>query len=365
MMLGRPRTRDERIYSIAAAGAAVGVLLADGVWIWLSAINRPVIGGALAVIVFVLAGSPDRSPQGLRWPYHRAVNSSGRRSVCISRDASLRAPLAGHVGVMLATVALMVAACGSSTPTVPPGSPATASVQSLGPTASSPSPSSSAGLEAPTPEPALTARIPEVDCPTTFGLPGETMPPIPTTMTATLTPDVAALVTFYGNGTLTLLGPKDWRCEAAVGVDGSASMTITPPGQARPAGSPSPDDQAVTASTGGACVGCIASMACGLFPEAWNLFAQPGLSCPSTPPSRELVTRPRPRSAVFEDPPGVAGTGEPSGGRYRALGFLVFNPGTEVGGSGLDLPSAFKLTCTLPDTMAQICDEVVEGIGQQ
>jgi hypothetical protein len=229
----------------------------------------------------------------------------------------------------------------------------------------SPGASTTAGLEAPTPEPAHSVRVPEVRCPTSFGLPGETMPSVPTTMTATLTPDVAALVTFYGNGTLTVLGPKDWHCEAAVGVDGSASMTITPPGQGRPSGSPSPDDQAVTASTGGACVGCIAAMACGLFPEAWNLFAQPGLSCPATPPSRERVTRPRPRSAVFEDPPGVAGTGEPSGGRYRALGFLVFDPGTEGGGSRLDVPSALKLTCTLPDAMAQICDELIEGSGQR
>jgi len=190
------------------------------------------------------------------------------------------------------------------------------------------------------------------------------MPPVPTTMTATVTPDVAAQVSYYGNGTLTLLGPKDWQCAAAVGVDGSARMTITPPGQHAPSGSPSLDEEAVTASSGGACVGCVASMACGLFPEAWNLFAQPGLSCPTRLPIGEQVTRPRPRSAVFADPPGVAGTGEPSGGRYRAFGFLVFDPGTAAGGTGQLAPSALKVTCTLPDAMAQICDELVEGIGQ-
>jgi hypothetical protein len=175
---------------------------------------------------------------------------------------------------------------------------------------------------------------------------------------------VAELVTYYGNGTRTLLGPKGWHCEAAVGVDGSSSMAITPPGQPAPSGSPAPDEQAVTASTGGVCVGCVASMACGLFPEAWNLFAQPDLSCPATLKLREQVTRPRPRSAVFEDPPGVAGTGEPSGGRYRAIGFLVFDPGTAAGGSGQTTPSALKVTCTLTDAMAQICDELVEGIGR-
>jgi hypothetical protein len=34
-------------------------------------------------------------------------------------------------------------------------------------------------------------------------------------------------------------------------------------------------------------------------------------------------------------------------------------------GSGLAVPSALKLTCTLPDAMAQICDEVIEGVGQE
>ena len=199
-----------------------------------------------------------------------------------------------------------------------------------------------------------------VACPTTYGLPAETMGPVPSTMTATVSAEVAASVTFYANGTQTLLGPRAWRCTAAVGADGSSSMTITPPGQAAPTGSPPPDQQAVTSYTGGACVGCIATMACGLFPEAWKLFDQPGATCPTTTPAGELITRPMPRSAIFEDPPGLAGTGEPSGGQYRALGMLVFDPGS---GAGSEFPSALKITCTLPDSMAQICDEIIEGVG--
>jgi hypothetical protein len=187
------------------------------------------------------------------------------------------------------------------------------------------------------------------------------MGPVPASMTATVSAAVAAQVAFYGNGTRTLLGPKGWHCEAAVGADGSTSMTITPPGQATPTGSPPPDHQAVTVFTEGACVGCIATLACGLFPEAWKLFDTPGSSCPTTSPAGEMITRPMPRSVIFEDPPGVAGTGEPSGGRYRALGLLVFDPGTGAGGSGTDFPSALKITCTLPDAMAQVCDEIVEG----
>jgi hypothetical protein len=245
-------------------------------------------------------------------------------------------------------------ACGSPGPTPAPTGPTPGAT----PGASVPV----ASLAAPTPETSRTARIPVVACPTSFGLPDETMRPVPSTMTATVSAQVAAQVTYYSNGTRTLLGPKGWHCEAAVGADGSSSMVITPPGQATPTGSPPPDRQAVTAYTGGACVGCIAAMACGLFPEAWKLFAQPGMDCPTTTPSREDVTRPMPRSAIFEDPPGVAGTGEPSGGLYRSLGLMVFDPGAGTGGSGADFPSALKITCTLPDAMAQVCDEIVEGV---
>jgi len=181
---------------------------------------------------------------------------------------------------------------------------------------------------------------------------------------ATLSGGVAALVSFYGNGTLTLLGPKGWQCSAAVGADGSASMSITPPGQALPTGSPPLDYQAITAFTGGACVGCIAQMSCAIFPEAWNLFATPGQACPNTIPTTERITRPMAQSAVFEDPPGTSGTGEPSGGAYRALGFLVFDPGTDAGGADVRAPSALKVTCTLPDALAPICDETVEGARQ-
>jgi hypothetical protein len=247
----------------------------------------------------------------------------------------------------LTLIAMILVACGIQTP----------------PT-SSPSSSAIAALEVPTPEPSRTIRVREMPCPTTFGIAGATMPPISATQTATLSADVTALVTFYGNGTLTLLGPKGWQCQAAIGADGSGYMFITPPGRPAPSASPPPDGQAVTMWTGGACVACVASIACGLFPEAGSLATQPGFSCPTRPVGGEQVTRPKPRSAVFSDPPGVAGAGEPSGGRYRAFGFLVFDPGTAAGGTGRTVPSALKVTCTLPDAMAQICDELVEGVGQ-
>lgn len=211
---------------------------------------------------------------------------------------------------------------------------------------------------APTPEAAETVSIAVESCPTSYGLPDETLPPIVRTMTATLTPAVASQVSFYSNGDLTVLGPRGWRCEAAVGADGSARMQVTPPGQAVALDSPAPDFQAVTASSGGGCVGCVVLMACGLFPESLKLFDS--LGCDATSPPGEHVTRPMPRTALFEDPPGTHGTGDPSGGRYRAIGFLIFDDGSAAGSSGL--PSALKVTCTLPEALAPICDEVIEGV---
>jgi hypothetical protein len=263
---------------------------------------------------------------------------------------------------VLAAVALLVGACGNAATTTAPASSTTGS--SSGAPAATLAASAAGAFVAPTPEPAQRRPIPTVTCPTSFDVPGATMRPVRTNMTATVTPGLAALVTFYSNGVLILLGPKGWHCAARVRADGSASMTITPPDQPTPSGIPSPGEVAVTGSMGGSCVRCIAAIACSLFPEAWALAGQADRSCPTTLPAGELVTRPFPRSVVFEDPPGVAGTGEPSGGRYRALGLLIFDAGTAAGGNGHVGPSALKLTCTLADAMAQVCDELIEGPGQ-
>ena len=326
-----------------------------------------------------MARPPDR---GSAWAYHRAMNLADRSPGLAHPHGRARRRTAGRLSAGLVAAALALAACNSPTPSATPQatgtsaptgtpstvvpSPASSSMVASASTqaGASPAPVTSTGgdgLGAPTSEPAQSISVPVVSCPTTFGMPGDSMPPVPSGLTATVSDAVAAQVTFYGNGMLVLLGPRGWRCSAAVGVDGSSSMSITPPDQGIPSGTPPPDAQAITASTAGACVGCVATMACAIFPEAWNLFAQPGLTCPDTIPAGERITRPMPQSAVFEDPPGVAGTGDPSGGRYRALGFLVFDPGTDAGGSGLMAPSAIKVTCTLPDAMAQICDETVEG----
>ena len=61
---------------------------------------------------------------------------------------------------------------------------------------------------------------------------------------------------------------------------------------------------------------------------------------------------------AFEDPPGVAGNGAPSGGPYAANGVMAFYPGANVGsvvptGSWLD-------TCTLPASTHDLCTAALD-----
>jgi hypothetical protein len=281
------------------------------------------------------------------------------------RHASGRRPRPSAPAPILAAaiLAILVAACGNSaTPSPSPGgspgasAPSAASASPVGSSAGSPPPSTG---EIPTPEPKQVAQVPVVACPTTYASPGQTMPPVGTTQTATITESVAATVTFYSNGELTVLGPKGWQCSATIATDGSARMAITPPDRPWPAGSatPPPDTQAVTAISSGSCTDCVATLACVLFPEAGQLT---DAACAATLPAQEAISRPLPRSAAFVDPPGVAGTGDPSGGQYRAVGFLVFDPGGKAAGGSSLPPSAMKVTCTLDASMAPICDEIVE-----
>ena len=266
-------------------------------------------------------------------------------------------------------LAVALAACGSSSPTAAPASAAPSST-ALSPSAATtpapasagPSQSTEAEVAESSPETASTVRIPVVSCPTTYGVDRPSPSPLPTALTATVDADLAGTVAFYGTEGLTVLAPKGWDCTAAVGADGSSSLVVTPPGSTLPSGSPAPDQQAVTAYSDGACVGCIATDACPVFPEAWSLFATPGGACPATIPTEEKVTRRIPQTAVFLDPPHVAGTGSPSGGAYRALGFVVFDPGYDAIGDREDPPSFLKVTCTLPDALARVCEELVEGV---
>jgi hypothetical protein len=97
-----------------------------------------------------------------------------------------------------------------------------------------------------------------------------------------------------------------------------------------------------------ACTGCIADLACAYFPAAARLAIG---GCAASIPRRERLLNRSAHAVTFEDPPGVAGQGQGSGGRLPALSVLVFRGGAR--------PSASMLTCRLPAAQASLCRAVV------
>jgi hypothetical protein len=143
---------------------------------------------------------------------------------------------------------------------------------------------------------------------------------------------------FYANQALSVLAPSGWKCRGAVGVDGSGQVDVT--------GS---SGQTIEGIEGSVCAGCNFDIACPLFPAAKAL--QPELGCPSTPPADERLYKLSKIAIAFEDPPGIRGTGQPSGGRYPANGVVIYSPGPP--------DQAFKETCTLPGTAHTDCAAVL------
>jgi hypothetical protein len=149
-----------------------------------------------------------------------------------------------------------------------------------------------------------------------------------------------------------LLAPKGWSCSASFGADGSGDITVVPHGETLPAGGLKPDssdssDQAITGSeTGGSPVQA-AFQACSFFPAAaaaTETYLEKGCS---PLPSSESLDRISANVVAFEDPPGTAGTGFPSGGKNPANGVVTYAP--DKG------PGSYVDTCTLPQDEHDTC----------
>lgn len=156
---------------------------------------------------------------------------------------------------------------------------------------------------------------------------------------------------------MALLGLKGWSCIATYGADGSGGIALYPGGEAVPtAENPGPlyppsSDEAITGTkTGGSPVQAAAE-ACPFFPVAATATQSDlGHGC-SSPPTSQAITQISANTVGFEDPPGVAGAGDPSGGPYPANGVVMYSatvqPGTYLG------------TCTLPQSDHALCTSVL------
>ena len=171
--------------------------------------------------------------------------------------------------------------------------------------------------------------VPVVRCPTSYGV-TQANTALPSALSTKLRAAQAHGLAFYGNNDLLLLAPAGWRCTGDVGADGSTSMHI------------SHGQEAITelAIVSGGYAGSFE--ACSLFADA-----RPPVPCSTHPPAAESDVRLSRTAVAFEDPPGIHGTGNPSGGSIPANGVMVYNPSS----SGF----LFEETCALPAGEHAVC----------
>jgi hypothetical protein len=199
---------------------------------------------------------------------------------------------------------------------------------------------------------ATTARVPVVRCPTTFGIAGS-RPRVPAAITVArgLPPGLVA----YTNTNAFLIAPRGLRCSGIVAADGGTQVIAWASGRPKPG--PHSRGIGLTLTVDPACAGCRADDAC---PFLTALARELGFPCSASIPTGERVVRPSRTLALFEDPPGIRGSGWPSGGRYPANGVV----GTH--GSSSDA-AVYRATCTLPQADHAICtaslDDVISRYG--
>jgi pimeloyl-ACP methyl ester carboxylesterase len=195
----------------------------------------------------------------------------------------------------------------------------------------------------------VTANLPVISCQTSLGVDRPSVP-LPLTRAVAVPQALAAGLSVYADTqwVMELLGPKGWSCAAAYGVDGTGGVTVFPSGAA-----PSSPTE-VNGSETSACVGCTLSQACPLFPSAAQAWQSDfGQACPTRPPDAETVTPIAAGIVTFEDPAGVKGDGQPSGGQYPAHGVMTYHPSAPDG--------SWQETCTLSATEKEVCPAVLNA----
>jgi len=250
-------------------------------------------------------------------------------------------------------LAALLAGCGHGTPQAghkPPSTTAPAAGLPASHGATTSTPTTTATVVTTVDE---TASLPIVSCPTKFAL--ATPPPIvpvPASVTVNVPTALAGKLAVYTdtNDIMKLLAPTGWSCSASYGADGSGIVTIVPKGESLPASGLTSDstDQAITAyETGGSSVQAAAA-ACSVFPAAAAATESDlGKGCSPRPPS-EIVDPLSTTVVDFEDPAGVKGSGDPSGGQDPANGIMTYSPTTEG-------PGYYLETCTLAQNEHEVC----------
>jgi hypothetical protein len=184
--------------------------------------------------------------------------------------------------------------------------------------------------------------VPVVRCPTRY--PFTQHPTPPHTITVLGRPASTRGLAAYTNAFTYLIGPVGMKCAGVQAVDGGSQVIIWPHRYAKPSlHSRSPG---LTISIDPACASCKAYDACPLLP---SVASSVGFPCTTAIPAGERVYVLRTTVVLFEDPPGVAGDGWPSGGPYPANGLVG-----EIT-SIPRYPGIYRSTCTLPASKHAVC----------
>jgi hypothetical protein len=154
----------------------------------------------------------------------------------------------------------------------------------------------------------------------------------------------------YTNTQLYLIGPSGMRCSGIVAADGGSGVTVWPQGYRSLPTHASTDG--LTLSVTPACVFCKAAAACPFFAALARDLHFP---CQQGVPAGERVYHLESTIVLFEDPPGVAGSGGPSGGHDPANGVVGYRGSPQRG-------SVYRATCTLPAGQHSICTTVLNDV---
>jgi hypothetical protein len=201
--------------------------------------------------------------------------------------------------------------------------------------------------------PLLVEALPVARCPTSYGTPPSRDVDLPDRLRVQVTPSLAPTLAVFtdGLGTLDVVAPATWGCTALDGVAGSSKLVVFPPGDPRPTTRDlTAVRRGIEASQTGGCGGCSIETACPLFaPAAHQYQALYRTACRSGADRTELRTALTPSTVLFIDPPGVMGTGQPSGAGFAAYGAMLWRlPGARE-------PAAWLDTCTLPAADHDLC----------
>ena len=214
--------------------------------------------------------------------------------------------------------------------------------------------------------------LPVVACPTgraiTHSSPTTT---VPHTRPTSLPAGLAAKLSYYSDDVRSLppvLGPSGWHCWVQTGADGSGTIAIfwaIPPSdptfRAEPGTYQGKSVQAVVATWTPACQGCVFDQVCAVVPAAVSQLGEGMPACKSKPPQEQVswlrgsptaTTPPTDDAVSFLDPPGISGTGVPSGGLLPANGVMLYRFDSRGGRSSTE-------TCTSVATLDSPCNAIL------